>query len=86
LESRQILDLPGFVVWTNPLIAVVLVPVDNQQITIAQITFGEVEVPCEPILGDGSETAWGGGVCAFAQGWGSYFRCCGFAVPPVTGR
>jgi hypothetical protein len=58
-------------------IAVILVPVDGAQITIAQITFAGVEVPCDPILGDGNETAWGGGQCPFKQGWGSYFRCGG---------
>ncbi len=65
----------GFVPGCFDVIAVILVPVNGQQITIAQITLAGVDLPCDPILGDGNETAWGGGQCPFKQGWGSYFRC-----------
>jgi hypothetical protein len=39
-------------------VAVILVPVDGSQLTIAQVTFADVDVPCIPIYRD--ETAWGG--------------------------
>jgi hypothetical protein len=46
----------GFVPGCGEVVAVILVPVNGQQVTIAQVTFIEVGVPCE----DREETAWGG--------------------------
>ena len=65
----------GFLPRCSDVIAVILVPVGDTQITIAQVTFAEIELECDLILLDGNETAWGAGDCAFKQGWGSYFRC-----------
>ena len=69
----------GFVPDCGDLIAVILIPVNGQQITIAQITIIDVLVECGdiPVLGDGSETAWG---CGYKirekKNWGWYFHCC----------
>ena len=68
-----------FVPSCGDTVAVILVPVNGQQITIAQITLigYPAEVGCEDLWAD--ETAWGQGGCPFRTGWGSYFQCC----PPV---
>ena len=51
-------------------VAVILVPVDGQQMTIAQVTFADVEVPCIPVYQE--ETGWGEGT-PFGKGWAMYF-------------
>jgi len=63
----------GFVPICGDFIAVILVPVDGRQVTIAQVTAAAVEVPCIPIYE--SETAWGNGD-RFGRGWAMYFECC----------
>lgn len=55
-------------------IAVILQPVNGQQLTIAQVTAAVVDVPCTPIYQE--ETAWGFGPYQFDKGWGWYFECC----------
>jgi hypothetical protein len=66
----------AFVPSCGDTVAVILVPVNGQQITIAQITLigYPAEVGCEDLWTD--ETAWGQGGCPFKTGWGSYFQCC----------
>jgi hypothetical protein len=70
----------GFAPGCGDLIAVILQPVDSSgnttgQVTIAQVTFAQVGITCDPIFQ--SETGWaspsGDGVVKFKQGWGSYF-------------
>ena len=46
----------GYEPGCGDVVAVILVPVNGQQITVGQITFAEVNVPCE----DREETAWAG--------------------------
>jgi len=64
-------------------VAVLLVPVNSSgdttnQIIIAQVTFIEVGVPCDPILG-GDETAWADGPHDFRRSWAMYmdYTVCG---------
>ena len=49
-------DGEGFEPGCGDVVAVILDPVNSQQITIAQTTFIEIGVPCE----DREETAWAG--------------------------
>lgn len=52
-------------------VAVILVPTSgNRQITIAQITFIEVGIPCVP---EGDETAWGYGTDFPGANWAMWF-------------
>lgn len=67
----------GFEPGCYDTVAVILVPVNASgavanQVIIAQVTFIEVGIPCDPVLGE-DETAWAKGACVFKQGWGSYF-------------
>jgi hypothetical protein len=54
----------------NDKVAIILIPVNGQQVTIAQVTFIEVQVPCGTV----DETAWGFGP-EFTEGrsWAMYF-------------
>jgi len=75
---------PGFEPDCGEVMAVILVPTDpTRQVTIAQVTVIDVLVECGeiPILGNGSETAWGCGTpIRDKKNWGWYFRCC---APPM---
>ena len=51
-------------------IAVIIVPVSGAQVTIAQVTFIEVKLPCETI----KESAWGQGPGFRGKNWASYFE------------
>ena len=50
--------------------AVILAPVNGQQVIIAQVTLIEVGVPCETI----DETAWGEGLEFPGKNWAMYFE------------
>ena len=63
----------GFVPDCGDVIAVILVPIDGQQVTIAQVTL--IEVGIEECVLEYEETAWGSGPCAFPKKWGWFFSC-----------
>jgi hypothetical protein len=62
----------GFTPGCDDQVAVILQPVDPnvQVITIAQVTFASVGVPCEPIFQ--YETAWGAGLDFPGNNWATY--------------
>jgi hypothetical protein len=61
----------GFTPGCDDYVAVILVPVGGQQvITIAQVTFASVGVPCVPIFQ--YETAWGDGLDFPGKNWATY--------------
>lgn len=69
----------GFEPGCDDVVALILNPVNGNdvtsaQVTIAQVTFAAVGVECTPILG-GTETAWAAGDLTWKKGggWGSYF-------------
>jgi len=70
----------------NLFIPVILNPINtdgdtNRQITIAQVTFIEINTPCETILGN-CETAWALGGIPFPKSWGEYYSVtCGPPLP-----
>jgi len=66
-------DGEGYTPGCGEIIGVILVPVDGQQVIIAQVIVGEVVVPCIPIYC--GETAWGDGT-EFTDGksWAMYFE------------
>jgi len=75
--NEYFLNFGIFYPQCGDVIAVILIPVNGQQITIAQVTVIEVPTTCEPVLGEGSETAWGCGVpIRENKNWGWYFHCC----------
>ena len=51
-------------------IAVVIVPVNGAQVTIAQVTFIEVKLPCDDL----SETAWAAGRSFRGKSWATWFE------------
>jgi hypothetical protein len=65
----------GFEPGCGDVVAVILVPVNGQQIIIAQVTFIEVGVPCIPVYQ--TATAWGGdseNPLGFpGKNWATYF-------------
>jgi hypothetical protein len=62
----------GFTPGCSDYVAVILQPVDGQQvITIAQVTFASVGVPCNPLFE--YETAWGAGYDFPGKNWATYF-------------
>jgi len=61
----------GFVPGCGDVVAIVLAPVDGQQVVIAQVTFAEFEVPCIPVYQ--TETAWGEGEDFPGKNWAMYF-------------
>jgi len=63
----------GFVPECGDYVAVILAPINGNQVIVAQIIFGEVEVsPCLVGYG-GEETAWGDGTeFADDRGWATY--------------
>lgn len=65
-------DGEGFEPECGDVVAVILDPVNAIQITIAQVTLIDVEVPCE----SQEETAWGWGLIDFTRAWGWFFECC----------
>lgn len=88
-ENTRVANLVGFalangmdfVPGCEQKVPVILVPVNSfgdyaAQITIAQITFAEIQVPCVVELGD-CETAWAladnGQTWSRGGGWGEYF-------------
>ena len=57
----------------NDFVAVILVPVEELQITIAQVTFAAVgNTACLPVYGD-AETAWAGDEEFDGKNWATYF-------------
>jgi hypothetical protein len=69
----------GFVPGCNDLVAVVLAPVNTNQVIIAQVTLIDVMVPCYPI----DETAWGEGDDFPGKNWAMYFTYTIQATPCV---
>jgi hypothetical protein len=66
----------GFVPECDGSVAVILNPIREDgstgaQITIAQVTFAEVGIGCEPLYQD--ETAWASGMAFEGNGWAMYF-------------
>jgi hypothetical protein len=59
----------GFEPGCGDVLAVILQPVSGAQITIAQVTLAEVDVPCYDL----SETAWGFGTTFAGKQWGMHF-------------
>jgi hypothetical protein len=71
----------GFVPGCGDVVAVILAPVDGSQVTVAQVTFAEIGVPCIPVYQE--ETAWGEGT-GFGKGWAMYFtvdNLCDYTQP-----
>jgi len=62
----------GFEPECGDVVAVILIPVNAVQITIAQVTLIDVGVPCDWQ----EETAWGFGDNPFGRAWGWFFECC----------
>jgi hypothetical protein len=61
----------GFMPGCDDYVAVILQPVDGQQvISIAQVTFASVGVPCSPLFE--YETAWGAGFDFPGKNWATY--------------
>jgi hypothetical protein len=60
----------GFEPGCGDVVAVILAPVNGQQVIIAQVTLIEVGVPCETI----DETAWGEGLEFPGKNWAMYFE------------
>jgi len=62
----------AFVPGCDDYVAVILQPVDGQQVvSIAQVTFASVGVPCNPLFQ--YETAWGDGDDFPGKNWATYF-------------
>lgn len=62
----------GFEPGCEDYVAVILQPIGGQQVvTIAQVTFASVGVPCDPIFQ--YETAWGDGLDFPGKNWSTYF-------------
>jgi len=67
----------GFIPGCDDYVAVLLQPVGegdvttNQVITVAQVTFASVGIPCVPIFE--YETAWGDGADFLGKNWATYF-------------
>ena len=61
-----------FVPDCGDVVAVILVPVNSNQLIIAKVTFGEVPVAeCKPGV---TETAWGDGTPFPGKNWATYFE------------
>jgi hypothetical protein len=72
LASAQV-NGEGFVPGCEDYVAVILQPVGGQQVvTIAQVTFASVGVPCTPLFQ--YETAWGFGPGFDGKNWATYIE------------
>ena len=69
--AAAVADGEGFVPECGDVVAVIFAPVGANQVIIAQVIVGEVEVPCIPIYCD--ETAWGGTEPFPGSNWATYF-------------
>jgi hypothetical protein len=77
-------DAAGFEPDCGDQVAVMLVPFDPEgefdaQVTIisAQVTVVSTEAACQPVFGDGDETAWAcGDSIRPGKNWAMTFQCC----------